>query len=275
MPETPDRLAHRYPTDFPEFLAQPAPDDALLESLLGHRSIRAFTDGDVTEADLAGAVAAAQSASTSSNLQCFSVVAVRDPELRARYAEFAGGQDHVRNAPLLLLWVADLSRLHRMGEAADTPTEALDYLEMFVIAAVDAALAAQNAAAFLEHRGYGTCYIGGMRNQPEHVAALANLPPRAFVVFGMTVGRPDPASLPDIKPRLPQSVVLHHERYDTAGEAARIAAYGRAAAEASAAAGRPARDWSIDATKRVAGPAALTGRDRLREALAQLGFKLR
>jgi nitroreductase len=268
-----DRLRARTPVGTPDLSA--LADDAMLSSLLDHRSVRAFAEGDVAAVDLDGAIAAAQSAATSSNLQCFSVVAVRDPALRARYAELAGGQAHVRDAPLLLLWVLDLSRLRRMGEASGQPTEALDWLEMFVVGAVDVALGAQNAAAFLEHRGYGTCYIGGMRNHPEQVADLAGLPPLAMVLFGMTVGIPDPAQRPDIKPRLPPSVVLHHDRYDPVGEADAIAAYGRAAAEASAAAGRPARDWSEDAIRRVAGPQTLSGRDRLRAALDALGFALR
>ena len=58
-------------------------------------------------------VAAAQSASTSSNLQAWSLVAVEDSARKARLAELVGNQAHVRAAPLFLVWLADLARLER------------------------------------------------------------------------------------------------------------------------------------------------------------------
>lgn len=47
-------------------------------------------------------VAAAQSAPTSSNLQPWSVVVVRDPERKARLATYAAGQRFIEEAPVLL-----------------------------------------------------------------------------------------------------------------------------------------------------------------------------
>ncbi len=55
--------------------------------------------------------------------------------------------------------------------------EGLDYLEMFIMATVDAALAAQNATIAAESLGLGTVYIGAMRNHPEEVPATIKLPP--------------------------------------------------------------------------------------------------
>ena len=53
-----------------------------------------------------------------------------------------------------------------------------------------------------------------MRNLPEQVAEALKLPPHVFAVFGLSVGWPDPAKATDIKPRLPQRVVLHRETYN-------------------------------------------------------------
>lgn len=55
-----------------------------IEGILNHRSIRNYLDKALPEGWLETLVAAAQSASTSSNLQQWSVVAVTDPELKAR-----------------------------------------------------------------------------------------------------------------------------------------------------------------------------------------------
>lgn len=248
--------------------------DAPLRQMLAHRSVRAYRDQAVDDRLLEGAVAAAQSASTSSNLQLWSVIAVRDAGTRARLAELAGGQAHVAQAPLFLAWVLDLSRLRRLGQAQGVPTGGLDYLEGFVLGAVDVSLAAQNAAVSFERNGLGLVYIGGMRNHPEAVAELLRLPPAAMVLFGMCVGYPEPAELPPVKPRLPQAAVLHRERYDSGAEADIIAAYDAIFTGSDSARARGARPWSHGAVHRMRGPEALSGRDRLRQALHALGFPL-
>src|SRR5690349_20429378 len=92
----------------------------VLDLLLAHRSVRQFGPGEVSDEQLRALVAAAQSAPTSSNLQPWSVVAVRDPERKARLASFAAGQRFVAEAPLLLVWVADLGRARRLASRAGT-----------------------------------------------------------------------------------------------------------------------------------------------------------
>ncbi|MBB2205246.1 nitroreductase family protein [Gluconacetobacter takamatsuzukensis] len=251
------------------------PDEAMLRHLLAHRSVRAYRPDPVAERVLEGAVAAAQSASTSSNLQVWSVVAVEDAGRRARLAELAGGQAHIRQAPLFLAWLVDLSRLARLGAERSHATEGLDYLETFLVGVVDAALAAQNAAAFLEAQGLGIVYIGGLRNHPEQVARELGLPDRCMAVFGMCVGHPDTDRPAAIKPRLPQSVVLHRERYDIAGEDEAIGRYDGIDEAFQREQGLAPRAWSDAMVRRVAGPQSLSGRDRLREALDALGFALR
>ncbi|MHC1479725.1 nitroreductase family protein [Frateuria aurantia] len=256
-------------------VAAPVDVTPQLEQLLQHRSIRQYLERAVSDDSLLRAVAAAQSASTSSNLQLWSVLAIRDPERKLALARLAGNQRHVRDAPLLLAWVADVSRLRRMGERQQAATEGSEYLEAFVLASVDAALAAQNAAVSLESEGLGLVYIGGMRNQPEEAARLLNLPEGAMVLFGMCVGYPDPASEAAIKPRLSPEVVLHRETYSTAGEAEGIAEYQRRAESFQQGQGRHTPPWSQQCVERMADGTTLTGRDRLKAALRALGFALR
>ncbi|MEF2985466.1 nitroreductase family protein, partial [Pseudomonas aeruginosa] len=95
---------------------------------------------------------------SSSNLQTWSVVAVQDPDRKARLAELAGNQGHIREAPLFLVWVADLARTRAVATAAGSPAEGLDYLESLLVAVIDAALAAQNAVVALESLGLGAVY---------------------------------------------------------------------------------------------------------------------
>src|SRR5919199_616185 len=81
---------------------------------------------------------------TSSNLQTWSVIAVQDKDRIARLAELSNNQQFIKAAPLFLCWLADLSRLERLGQRHGQEMEALPYLEMYQTAALDAAFAAQN-----------------------------------------------------------------------------------------------------------------------------------
>src|SRR3546814_7369666 len=113
--------------------------------------------------------------------------------------------DLIVQAPLFLVWLIDLGRLTRLAEARGVSSEALTYLESFLLGAVDASLAAQSAVVALESLGLGSVYIGGIRNRPAEVVAELGLPRNVFPVFGLVVGRPDPAKPAHIKPRLPQA----------------------------------------------------------------------
>src|SRR5690606_14578966 len=85
-----------------------------------------------------------------------------------------------------------------------------------IAGSIDTALAAQNAVTVAESLGLGACFIGSLRDDPDQVAELLGLPSRTFALFGLAVGHPDPEDTAGVKPRLPQSVVVHRERYTPA-----------------------------------------------------------
>jgi len=190
-------------------LPEPAAWSAILEAQFRHRSVRSYLPAPLEAGALELLIGAAQSAASSSNLQFWSVVAVEDAARRARLAVLAGNQAFIAAAPLLLVFLGDMSRAERIASVRGIAPEAIDYFEMFLIATIDAALAAQNAALVAESLGLGTCYVGAIRNRITEVAEELKLPPRVYPVFGLVVGHPDPATRTDVKPRLPQSVVLH------------------------------------------------------------------
>lgn len=247
---------------------------ATIDRLLGHRSVRAFRPDPLPPGTLELLAAAAQSAATSSNLQVASVVAVEDPARRARLATLCSNQAHVRQAPLFLAWIADLSRIAAAAEGQGRTAEGLDYLEALLLGVIDAALAAQNAVVALESLGLACCYIGALRNHPVEVAAELGLPPRSFAVFGLCVGQEDQGRPASVKPRLPQAAFLHRERYDATAAAPAIQAYDATMARFYAGQGLPQPDWSRHVTARVATAASLHGREHLVEALAKRGFRL-
>ncbi|WP_028312115.1 nitroreductase family protein [Derxia gummosa] len=267
-----DLLDARYGADAPAIAAD-APWNAVLDSLLGHASVRAFLPDALPAGALEAGIAAAQSAATSSNLQVWSVVAVEAPETKAKLADWTGGQKHVSDCPTFLVWLADLARLRRCAERAGSPSEGLDHLEMLLVGVIDAALAAQNAVAAFESMGLGSVYIGGIRNQLDKVAAELKLPPLVTPVFGLCVGTPARAGA--VKPRLPQAAVLHREHYDLDAQDAVIDAYDATMQGFYTSQGMKAHKWTPHSVKRIADAAALTGRDLLRQKLEALGFLMR
>ncbi|WP_235210619.1 NADPH-dependent oxidoreductase [Caballeronia sordidicola] len=262
----------RYGTQLPESL--PEWNDTL-ETLLSHRSVRAYSDRPLPGGTLDTLIAAAQSASSSSNLQTWSVVAVEDTERKARLSVLAGNQAHIREAPLLLVWLADLARLEAVAASASVKPEGLHYLETLLVGVIDAALAAQNAVVALESLGLGSVYIGAIRNAPVQVAAELGLPAHVLPVFGLCVGYADETRPAQVKPRLPQSVVLHRERYDAHVQPAGISLYDRILSEFQAQQGQSDAAWTDRSVERWRTRESLHGRDRLRDALAALGFELR
>ena len=252
------------------------PDLAVLDAMLNHRSVRHFLRDPLPANTVETLVAAAQSAPTSSNLQTWSVIAVESQGRREALANLVGPQKHLAVAPLVLVWLADLSRIERLGKAQGRHTVGLNYLDTFLMGVIDAALAAQNAVVAAEAMGLGTVYVGGMRNQPEEVAKVLGTPSNVFPVFGLVVGQPDPARPAQIKPRLPQSAVLHREQYqlpvDTQAEIGNYNSHLRAFMRAQ---GMKEMDWSTQVVERLLTPEALTGRHRLYEALRNAGFSYR
>ena len=248
---------------------------AVMQALLAHRTVRAYLPDPLPPGTFEALVAAAQSAPSSSNLQLWSVIAVEDAGRKAVFAEVAGGQAHIEQAPLFLVWIADLARADRVAQRRGRTMEGCDYLESFVVAAIDAALAAQNAVTAAESLGLGTCYIGAMRNDPERVAKELGLPPRAMAVFGMCVGREDPARASAVKPRLPQQAVAFRERYAPhPQEDDLIARYDATLSAFSRAQGMGDVDWTGRLIARMGSVKGLNGRERMRAMLQALGFPL-
>jgi nitroreductase len=252
-----------------------APWSDTIDLLLDHRSVRAFSSEPLPDGLIETLIAAAQSAATSSNLQVWSVVAVQEPERKARLSALAGNQAYIRQAPLFFVWLADLSRVSRIAAQQDVELQALPYLESLLLGTIDASLAAQNAVVALESLGLGSVYIGAIRNDIEGVAKELGLPAHVYPVFGLCVGYPS-AELPGkVKPRLPQAAVLHHETYSAEPEPAAVADYDQRLGDFYQREGMKANGWSEQVVNRLHSAANLHGREHLVDQLTRMGFGLR
>lgn len=193
-----------------------------IELLKSHRSIRKYTARPVDETTLTTILEAGQCASTSHFVQAYSIIKVDNPGVRESISELAGSQRWIVEAPVFLIFCADLNRLERAC-SLHGKVMTRGYSEQLVTATVDTALIAQNVMVASESLGLGGVFIGGIRNDPEKVCRLLDIPDNAYPVFGMCLGYPDDD--PGTKPRLPLDVVLKRETHGNTEPAELMSAY--------------------------------------------------
>lgn len=234
-----------------------------------HVTIRSFTDKAIPGGMLHAILDASRRAPTSSNMQAYSIIVVQNSEVKKELAELAGRQKHIETCPVFMAFCADI---YRLDVACDLHgVELAKSLETTLVSTVDASLVGMNAQTAAESFGLGAVMIGGMRNHPKEVAQLLGLPEGVYVVYGMCLGWPVEEKVPPQKPRLPESLVVHFERYETENEREKIAEHDKELAKHYENLGRNLDDdaWSGPIAKRLKNPA----RPKLRGVLEGLGFR--
>ena len=250
-----------------------------IEQLYKHRSIRAYKTDPLERSTIEQIVAAGQRASTSSNMHQYSVVVVTDQAKRDRLMALCGDQKQIGQAPVFMAWCADVSRLRRAAGRLGNPNE-IGYVENFLVSAVDAALAMQNAAVAAESLGLGMCYIGAIRNNAQDVVDLLNLPEGVFPISGMVLGWPDQE--PIYRPRLDKNAIIHWESYSTENDEKYVTEYDEMMINTGIYKGRqvpvPGKEgemrnygWQEHSTRRASKPL----RTHLRDVLNKQGFTLK
>ncbi len=181
----------------------------ILDLLAGHRSVRRFKPDPIPEPHLDAAVRAGQQAATSSNIQAYAAIRITDPATRTRLVALTGGQEKVAACPLFMAICGDVRRHRLVANRAGVPHAA--NLEGFMLAVIDATLFAQNMVIAFESMGYGTCYVGGLRNDLPALHEVLGTPDGVWPLFGLCVGRPDQE--PSVRPRLDPRTVLFDDHY--------------------------------------------------------------
>lgn len=183
----------------------------VIELLKSHASVRDYKDVPLSREDVAELVNAGQHAASSNFVQAYSVIHVTDAQKRQQLAELAKNPRQILSAGAVLVFCADFCRLDK---AAEIHGKQIDYshAESTLVATVDVALFAQNVAVAAESKGYGICYIGGVRNAPLEISELFSLPEGVAPMFAMSIGVPDEAN--EVKPRLPVEAIIHENGYD-------------------------------------------------------------
>ena len=232
-------------------------------------SIRQYNGQPIPDEMLREILNSARRSPTSSNMQAYSFVVVRNPDTKKILAESAGNQKHIETCDVFLAICADVHRLEKACEMHGT--QLAKNLENFLVSSVDAALVGMSVATVAESFGLGHVMIGGMRNHPKKNAETLGLPEGVYVVYGMCLGFPDEANIPPQKPRLPEELVIHYEQYDTSDPSEKLAEHDAELAEHYQSLGRNLHKAAW--TGVVADKFSQAKRPDLRSTLEGMGFQ--
>jgi len=252
----------------------------MLELLNGHASVRKFTDKPILAADELVIVETAQRSPTSSNLQTYSIVSIRNEDTKKQLAELCGNQSHIAASALFLVFCADLHRLERIARSKQYKFNG-DSTEMFIVSTVDTALVAGRALITAQSLGLGGVMVGAIRNHPDKIAGLLSLPDYVYPVMGMSLGYP--AAPARTRSRLPLDAIYHRELYSDARFDKAVSEYDAKIDELGHWKGREVQpdlypefegvySWSEHSARRLANDSATALRPFMLDFLQKRGF---
>ena len=239
----------------------------VLNLLSSHTSIRTYKNTKISKEEVFELISAAQHAASSHFVQAYSVIWVTDNELKKKLGDFSKNPQQMETAGAVFVCCVDFERLRIAGQLNDTLI-VTDSAENVMVGTIDIALFAQNLAIAAESKGYGICYIGGVRNSPTEISELLNLPANVFPVFAMTMGVP--AEQHEVKPRLPVDAVLHENGYNSEKYQTLLPAYDKSLEEYYAS--RSSNQKSTNWTKSMAEFLKVPRRTHLKKFLEDKGF---
>lgn len=178
--------------------------------LNSHRSIRKYKSQLIDEKIIEKILCAGVRASSSGNMQAYSIIITTDNEIKKELLPLHFNQAMVMDAPVLVTFCADFHRMRRWLRINEAP-ENFDNLMSFLIGMIDATLVSQNVALAAQAEGLGICYMGTTLASCKEIAKVLKLPKHVVPVVGFSLGYPDEA--PEVRDRLPLEAIVHKNIY--------------------------------------------------------------
>jgi FMN reductase (NADPH) len=242
----------------------------IFDLLSSHTSIRSYKKHDFSKEEVEELLTVAQHAASSHFVQAYSVIWITDEELKFKLGQLSKNPKQMETAGAVFVCCVDFQRLHIAGLQNDTSI-VTDSVENVLVGTADVAIFAQNLAIAAESKGYGICYIGGVRNNPKEISDMLNLPDRVFPIFAMTMGIPDEKH--EVKPRLPVEAILHENGYDGEKYNSLLPAYDKVMEDyyASRGSNQKVANW----TKSMTDFLKVSRRTHIKDFLKEKGFTLK
>jgi nitroreductase len=181
-----------------------------MNAILNHRSIRKYKSTPIEDSVLNDILLAGIRASTTGNMQLYSIVVSTEDEIKQQLAPCHFNQAMVTQAPVVLTFCADFNRFNLWCQQRNA-TPGYDNFLSFLTASIDALLVAQNVCIAAEEKGLGICYLGTTTYTADKIIDVLKLPKGVVPITTVVIGYPDEA--PGLTDRIPLAAVLHREIY--------------------------------------------------------------
>lgn len=183
-----------------------------LEVMNQHKAYRNFDENyQLSETELKKILQASRQPPSWMNGQMYSIIVVKDQEIRKQLVAMNPRNPHVLHSSVFLVFVADLKRTQKVAEHYGVDYRINEGFDPVITAVTDAALALENAVIATEALGLGSVVVGTIRKDIAEVSELLKLPDYVLPVAGLSIGKP----IVDmrVKPRLPEEAVIHYDTY--------------------------------------------------------------
>ena len=182
----------------------------MIPQIRDHRSIRKYSSRPVPEEVLREVLEAGTRASTTGNMQLYSMVVTTSEALKKELSPCHFNQPCVMQAPVIITFCADIHRFSTWCRQRGAEPR-YDNFVWFTNAVIDTVLASQNVALEAEAHGLGICYLGTTTYTADSIAEILKLPKGVIPVTTLVMGYPD--GMPPLTDRLPLEAVVHRETY--------------------------------------------------------------
>ncbi len=179
-----------------------------LDTIYSHVSIREYLEEDIPSSDLDKILRASQRAPSGWNLQPYTIIVVKNTEKKKKLADLLGGQNHIANSSVFLVFIVDYAKIvNAVEEHGKSLTPLLSH---FAEALIDIGISAGWAALVAESLGYGVTFIA-VYEDPCRVAEILETPKYTIPVLGLTIGKP--REKPRKRPRQPLDQLTDIDTY--------------------------------------------------------------
>ena len=184
-----------------------------IRQLHARKSVRVYTDRDITPEEKRAILEAAVQAPTAGNQQLYTILDITDRQLKEALVETCDHQPMIAEAKLVLIFCADCKKWYDAYVATDCAPRKPGVGDL-LLAVCDAVIAAQNAVTAAESLGIGSCYIGDVMENCEQQRELLQLPeyvvPVGMVIFGYPTEQQKRRPKPE---RVAMEYVVHENGY--------------------------------------------------------------
>lgn len=170
-----------------------------IKELFERKSVRVFTDEEISEEARRDILLSAMAAPTAGNMQMYTIIDVKDQMVKDKLAVLCDNQPFIASAKMVLVFCADYKKWYdAFIEGGANPRK--PGVGDLALAISDTCIAAQNAVVASQSMGIGSCYIGDIMENCEQVKELLNIPQYVFPAAMLVLGYPTKQQIERNKP---------------------------------------------------------------------------